>query len=230
MRASFTHEDADFVGRNLAKARLGLGDALIAARGDYHWSCTERHDRMARWVSDVEAWGTHAATAFADDEILKALTTKDVRGMSALHTILQQHEAGVVFKLHPRRSQHANNVLAYELEQLSHYARKLWLVLEGVRLGRSFATARDYVLSDANKCPEQPSWRNALVNARTFRALTAKPLRYPRERLFHALALLLWDDVRKPEVLAAAQRELRSTATDFSGLVRAYEQLWHHFN
>lgn len=45
-RACFTPEDADFVARNIAKAQLALGDALLASRGRYHWSCLERHQRL----------------------------------------------------------------------------------------------------------------------------------------------------------------------------------------
>ena len=47
-RAEFTADDADFVGRNPAKARLAFGDAWLAAQGQYHWSCKERHDRIRR--------------------------------------------------------------------------------------------------------------------------------------------------------------------------------------
>jgi len=42
----FTTDDADFVGRNLAKAQLAFGDVLLAAHGQYHWSCQERHQRL----------------------------------------------------------------------------------------------------------------------------------------------------------------------------------------
>ncbi len=43
---NFTPDDADFVARNIAKAQLALGDALLAAEGCYHWSCVERHQRL----------------------------------------------------------------------------------------------------------------------------------------------------------------------------------------
>ena len=39
----FNSADADFVGRNLAKAQLALGDVVLAMSGRYHWSCLERH-------------------------------------------------------------------------------------------------------------------------------------------------------------------------------------------
>lgn len=45
-RSEFTSEDADFVARNIAKAQLALGDAIVASEGRYHWSCVERHRRL----------------------------------------------------------------------------------------------------------------------------------------------------------------------------------------
>ncbi len=42
----FSTADADFVYRNIAKAQLALGDADLAAKGKYHWSCLERHQRL----------------------------------------------------------------------------------------------------------------------------------------------------------------------------------------
>ncbi|WP_395745871.1 hypothetical protein [Prosthecobacter sp.] len=45
-RKDFGIEDADFVGRNLAKVRLALGDVILAMNGRYHWSCLERHRRL----------------------------------------------------------------------------------------------------------------------------------------------------------------------------------------
>ena len=39
-------DDADFVGRNLAKDQLAFGDVLLTAHGQYHWSCQERHRRL----------------------------------------------------------------------------------------------------------------------------------------------------------------------------------------
>src|SRR6185436_123023 len=62
--------DADFVGRNIAKAQLALGDAVLTSFGQYHWSCLERAGRVQRllgcanfdWGSSV---GRHHATGVA---------------------------------------------------------------------------------------------------------------------------------------------------------------------
>src|SRR2546430_13631947 len=46
-RAEFSPGDADFVGRNLAKAQLAFGDTILTAFGRYDWSCLERHKRRS---------------------------------------------------------------------------------------------------------------------------------------------------------------------------------------
>src|SRR2546430_13906728 len=61
-RAEFSPGDADFVGRNLAKAQLAFGDAVLTAFGRYDWSCLERHERLKPlnvldelpWLSEVQ--------------------------------------------------------------------------------------------------------------------------------------------------------------------------------
>src|SRR3989442_3228826 len=60
-RDRFTHDDADFVSRNLAKAQLAFGDAVLTVNGQYHWSCRERHQRLMNlsvpddlpWLAEV---------------------------------------------------------------------------------------------------------------------------------------------------------------------------------
>lgn len=213
-RVEFSGADADFVGRNLAKARLAIGDAILAACGAYHWSCTQRHERLKVHYTRVTTG--HVAAGLFRDPVL-----------------VQEHETGVAFKLHPERSRHTREALAAQHKELSILAWEAWRTLESHRLGHTFATPRDYAFSDVSKCPEHPACRNLLVNARTFgpqSAFRAGATRYPRERLLHALTLLLWDQIQHSAVLAQAQKELYTQAADFPGLVRAYERLWHRFN
>jgi hypothetical protein len=206
-RTRFGFDDADFVGRNLAKAQLGLGDVVLAASGQYHWSCRERHrlleklDLAVPWVGEVRA----------------------------------EHAQGVRFKLHPCRSRAAREELLGEHERISQLALSVWLWLESRRLGRSFASAREYAESSVAKCPESPAWRNWLIHGRTFgvRSLLERGSgRYPRERLLHALALLLWEPGALEErvCLDRIQSELKTSATDRAQIVSAYERLWRRFN
>lgn len=210
-RPAFGAEEADFVGRNLAKLQLALGDALLAAEGAYHWSCRERHNRITGAAGAVgEPWARE---------------------------IPAHHAAGVAFKLHPGRSTESRATLAARHAELTELARELWLWVERRRLQAPFPTARDYALSPVDKCPETSSWRNRLVNARAFgpaAALLPGAARYPRQRLFHALALLLWSGDGNAgadgATLGLAARELRCAPGSLADLVAAYERLWHRFN
>jgi len=165
-RKVFGEAEADFVGRNLAKAQLAFGDVLLAASAQYHWSCRERHARLA-----------------------------ESSGMENLPLVeLTRHHAdGVKFKLHPARSMESRDTLAARHAELSVLGRQLWLWLEAKRLNRKFATPRDYADTDIFLCPETSALRNRLVNLRAFGAGGLVCTRYPRERLLRSLALLLWE-------------------------------------
>src|SRR5205823_13904433 len=45
-RAEFSPGDADFVGRNLAKAQLAFDTTILTAFGRNDWSCQGRHKRV----------------------------------------------------------------------------------------------------------------------------------------------------------------------------------------
>lgn len=199
-RAEFGATEADFVGRNLAKAQLAFGDVLLAAHGQYNWSCRERHSRLTRF---------------------------DFRGELAWAApLLPLHAAGVEFKLHPQRSTESREALARRHSDLLAAGRQLWLWLESKRLGAGFRSPREYALSAVDKCPETSPLRNRLVNFRAFGAAQIACARYPRQRLFHALALLLWGENDFENIRAG----LLTDAADFASLVAAYEKLWQKFN
>lgn len=203
-RMEFGPADADFVGRNLAKVQLALGDVLLTAQGQYHWSCRERERRLAQIAPLGEP--------------------------TVFEAIRRHHAAGVAFKLHPFRSTASRDELARDHEELSRLAGSLWIWLENLRLGTSFRSAREYASACVDKCPETTPFRNRLVNARTFGPMAAvlpPGTTYPRQRLLHALCLLLWDEAQAVEQI---RKELRSNASSFPALVADYERLWHRFN
>lgn len=215
-RSEFAAADADFVGRNLAKAQLAFGDVLLTAHGQYHWSCRERHARLQK----LAAAGVPAAGPEADAPVAE---------------LLRHHTAGVEFKLHPVRSDERRDTLAARSAGLSELGRRLWLWLENRRLGTVFASPREYAVTPLDVCPETSAVRNRLVSLRAFgpgTAIGTRGGRYPRERLFRALCLLLWaeDAVVEGAARRAVQVELRTTAGDFPGLVEAYARLWSRFN
>jgi len=204
-KSDFTPDDADFVVRNLAKAQLALGDVLLTAHGQYHWSCQERHRRLEQLDLISLPWAA---------------------------ALIPQHATGVEFKLHPTRSGESRTALTARHQELAALGEKLWLWLETRRLGRPFANARDYVLSIINKCPETSGLRNRLVNLRAFGLSGLTSTRYPRERLLETLPLLLWEHsaLTTPSLLATIQTQLRTPATDLAGLVAAYGVIWGRFN
>jgi hypothetical protein len=180
-RDEFTAADADFVRRNLAKAELAFGDAVLAAHGQYHWSCRERQRRLQRLVPDgPPPW---------------------------LEEVRRRHASGVDFKLRPERSPAGRPALKASLTAVSTLGLQVWLWQESRRLGEAFASAGDYAASSLDKCPETSPRRNALVNFNLagFRGLfRCNPWRHPRDRALSALSRLLWE----PTASRAPFREL----------------------
>src|SRR5205085_649743 len=77
-KKEFTANDADFTRRNIAKAELALGDALLVAHQLYHWSVRERQSRLATLAApNLPSWWASMRRLYA---------------------------RGVEFKLHPQRS------------------------------------------------------------------------------------------------------------------------------
>jgi hypothetical protein len=208
-RRAFGPAEADFVGRNLAKAQLGFGDIWLGAHGQYHWSCLERHERL------------HRFRQFGEPPWMNALR--------------HRHSLGVEFKLHPVRSTESREALLRQHAELTSLAQALWMWLESRRLGARFESPEQYASSPMNKCPETHALKNWLVNMRTFgpaASLRPSGSRYPRERLLNSLCLLLFEPnaLEQRHTLRAVQESLQSTSSKFPELVQTYWQLWSRFN
>lgn len=204
-RKSFGPAEADYVARNLAKAQLAFGDVVLAARGQYHWSCRERGVRLL---------------SLAIPDLLPG------------PELIRHHAAGVAFKLHPVRSTEPRETLATRHHELSALGRRLWLWLERERLNLPFESIREYAFSPANLCPESWALRNWLLNIRTFRGRGLTCVTYPRQRLLQALALLLWEPELSSAnaLLSRLQSLLQTQEVQMSGWISAYERLWARFN
>ena len=202
----FTGDDADFVGRNLAKAKLAFGDVVLVAHGLYHWSCRERHKRLAKLAPD--------------------------KSLPFFDQLLRWHKEGVDFKLHPYRSKSDRNQLNEELTALKKAGLQLWLWIEERRLNRKFSAATDYALDPIDKCPETQKWKNHLINLQRFGSSGLGCATYPRERLLNTLPLLLWvpEITRKTDLLRFGQKQLFTSRRDFPSLVEAYQNIWRNFN
>jgi hypothetical protein len=231
-RPKFTEADADFVGRNLAKARLAFGDVYLAAHAQYHWSCLERHRRLTALAAPPVPADSPPSESGSSPKAPPVLGPHPL----PLAQIAHLHALGVAFKLHPSRSDLPREALAAEHSELSQLAHQLWLWLEHRRLGHSFASGSDYARSRLDKCPETSGIRNRLVNFRTFgfrMPMCAKGTHYPRERLLHSLPLLLWEfpaTPANPDLRSRLSWELMARASDLPGWIAAYNRLWSRFN
>jgi len=206
-RVFLTTADADFVCRNLAKAQLAFGDAVLTALGQYHWSCLRRHERLRRVSAASAPW-------------------RD--------TLQQHHAAGVKFKLHPHQTPLSRADLQTQHENVTAFALKVWLWLENCRLGMDVKSARDYALNPMNKCPDSNPWRNRLVNAKIFgpAAFLAKHShRHPHERILNALALLLWEPATSDSELQLwLCAGLRQRPYAQAAPTEIYQELWRQLN
>ncbi|HTL58223.1 MAG TPA: hypothetical protein VL361_21225 [Candidatus Limnocylindrales bacterium] len=203
-----SEDQADFIGRNLSKLRLALGDALLTIFGQYHWSCIERHKRL--------------------------LASNAAEMLPEFETIQSGHAQGIDFKLHPWRINYTNKIFKSQANELSQLAFQIWVWLESRRLGHAFLTPLDYALSPLEKCAGSRTFLNYLLNLRTFgpKALLGRALnRYPRERLFNTLPLLLWQDeaTYEPKVRRHLQEQLMTKAVDWSGWFAAYRNIWPQY-
>ncbi|HXT13711.1 MAG TPA: glycosyltransferase [Candidatus Angelobacter sp.] len=203
-KRELTGDDADFIGRNLAKAQLAIGDAILVAMGQYHWNCLERQRALSR-LADTDA------PAF-------------------LREAQRHHTEGVDFKLHPWQGAKTREEFLAEHEIISRLAWQVWLWLEGRRLNQTFGSARDYAINRAPKWPESPAWRNVLLNLKALgpgAIFSASAARHPRERLLNSLALLLWEEpLNDLRVKCFLQKELRTRASDWQGFATAYQAVW----
>jgi hypothetical protein len=207
-REPFTAEDADFVGRNLAKAQLAFGDAVLTVFGQYHWSCRERHER------------------------LKQLSATPIFPQPA--EVCRRHAAGMKFKLHPIRAGGTAMELQSQHHEISMLALRLWLWLENRRLDCHFRCAREYASSPVDKFPGANPWRNRLVNAKAFGPAAffqKRGRRHPRERILNSLALLLWGtSSSNSESQHGLSGELPRPADDEAKALKVYRELWRQFN
>jgi len=197
----FEDENADFIRRNIRKAQLAFGDAILAAFGRYHWSCRARHERLER-LTVALPWRS---------------------------ALLEHHGRGVDFKLHPAKSEETRDELAFELNDVIAFARDLWLWLESKRLRHSFISARHYGTNTMPKLPESKRSRNVLQNLKLFRRpILWGALRHPRGRVLESLAVLLWEPVALTDsaLRNLLERNLRAKMRDRATAVRRYATAW----
>lgn len=98
---NFSEEDADFVFRNISKAQLALGDAILASQKRYHWSCRERHERLKEMNLDESILLHHAdGVAF---KLHPFRSTHSKAHLTELHRRLSQEILSVFLEIESRR-------------------------------------------------------------------------------------------------------------------------------
>jgi len=200
--------DLDYAARSIAEAQLALGDAVLVVAGRYHWSRLERQRRLANFSTAEQ--------------------------IPALEEIRAEHRQGVAYKLHPGDDERHELELRNDFQRVAELMRGLWLWLESTRLEQFFGTVEDYVLNEADKCPESDPTRNFATNLRCFgpvAAFEAAAFRHPRERLYRTLPVLLWEPVLLAErpIEVRVQSQLRTEATNDLDLQETYIEFWKRF-
>jgi hypothetical protein len=201
MAMPFKGDNADFIRRNISKAQLAMGDAVLSTFGRYHWSCRERHERLKKFTVSLP-WRAE---------------------------LIEHHRRGVEFKLHPFRSEESRELLARDLNTITSFACDVWLWTESHRLHHSFISPRHYATNSLHKWPNKNPTRNLLLNSKVFaRPVVHKALRHPRERILESLALLLWEAVALSDssLRDLLQKNLRAPLRDRAAAVCRYRQLW----
>ena len=195
-----------FVERNHAKVRIALGDAVLAANGQYHHFCRERNRRIVAGLADTPPhWSK----------------------------LVAWHTQGTAFKLSPRHLGSSGAELAKAQAELATAWMETLCWLEGKRLGRTFADAISYADAPGRLFPETPWWRNVLLRLRDRRSrggVLPGWTDYPRAALLRVLVKLV-DPKREPQPNEVAPQLGESVPpSSWPELEPAYARWWSFYN
>ncbi len=179
---------------------------------------------------------TSASDSIADLKGQRFERHERLRGTEAaalpMAEIIENHKAGVDFKLHPFQSTLTQNELQALHARVAANAWAVWVWLEEKRLGIPAGSPLKYGQS-GNKCPETFGLKNALIRLRAFGVSgVMNPLvfRYPREALLNTLPLLLWAPELAPGNAAWLSQQLVAPVAVWTDAVAAYARLWARYN
>lgn len=195
---NFSVEDEAMVVRSFAEAQLAMGDAVLIARNEYHWSASERSLRLT----------AHRSPSWA-------------------LTLVGHHLQGVEFQARPQVQGESRGSLVVRGQQISDLASQVWLWLEQNRLKHTFTSVRKYAHDEGSKCPSSSQIENLMFNARIFGSAGLSSrwrLRHPTERLLRTMPLLLWgNEEAEDKALVTSCFDVLPSP---SSTVETYERLW----
>lgn len=169
-------QEMDFVQRNHQKCILALCDALLCSRGEYAASVTERLERVR----------AGKAGELGDE-------------------LLPLYEKAVEFKLRPEIVECRWRDMAAENSVVCESWEKVFLEVEGRRMGKEFQSLKDYAARGKGLFRgEVPMWKGPLFALRDglrYRSCLKPVWDYPRAALMRALCCLL-DQKNHPTALA----------------------------
>ena len=207
-QSELSDKDLEFVQRNFSKVELAMGDAILTVLGKYQWSCQQRQ----RVLSE----------------------TKPIPGIANWDKVVGYHRNGVDFKFHPAHNAQSMEEHRRRYESIREAVKSIWFWVENQRLGETLSDPLSYANAKTPRCPDQPRWRNLLVNIKQFGlgALTQPHATlYQRDLMYRAMGLLLWEDDSESADRIKDQLSflLRTKASNRAGFVKQYESLWHRF-
>jgi len=162
-RGSEAAPDDDFVRRNFYKAALALGDTLLIAHGRFATPYSGRDDRLAALLPEI-------AGALSFDP-------------------LPLYKDALTFKFWPGELRAVPDEA--RLTELARHWGEVLLHLETLRTGRTWAGIASYCASSEVREPEQNTAARWPRNLARNRQQGCWSLRYPRERLYRELPILL---------------------------------------
>lgn len=102
LRKDILHEtDIDFIFRNISRAQLAIGDAVLTSRGEYHWSCLVRHERLCRLSVDPTIISDHEAGL--EFKLHPFRTTLSIEDLTELHQSISHRVKATFLEIESQR-------------------------------------------------------------------------------------------------------------------------------
>jgi hypothetical protein len=161
--------EVGFCDRIVAKLQMALGDAVLCAHGDYHWSCRQRNEKLSQVQDAPPDW----------------------------QAIVSNHHKGVAYKFRPTLRVCEPKDWLETLLAIQQQWQRTFLWLESRRLGIHFKNPRNYANYKGRVFPAEPAWKNLLRQIRDFRHSPRLPFsacEHPRARVWRSLLALMGGD------------------------------------